>query len=289
VGRAGDVIPDILNVLAELRTGKEKEFKLPKKCPVCDTPVKKEEGQVATYCPNLDCPARQRIAIYHFCSRNAMNIDGVGPKIIDALMDAGLVQDYADLYSLKVKDLENLDRFAEVSSANVIKSIDSRREAPLPRFIYGLGIMHVGEETARVLAQHFHTLEKLAVATEEELTAVEDVGPVVAASIAEWFARPYHKKLLKKFAKNGLKILTEKPATKGKFSGMTFVITGTLEAMSREEAEARIRELGGKASGSVSGDTSYVVAGAEPGSKYDKAQKLGVKILDEQKFLDLLK
>ena len=288
VGRAGDVIPDILNVLTELRTGKEKNFQLPTKCPVCNTPIKKEAEQVASYCPNIDCPARQRITIYHFCSRNALNIDGVGPKIIDALMDAGLVQDYADLFTLKIEDLQNLDRFAEVSSANVIKAINDSREVPLARFVYALGIMHVGEETARVLAQHFHTLEKIAEASEEELTTVEDVGPVVAHSIAEWFKRPYHKKILKKFEQAGLKIITDKGLVKGKLFGKTFVLTGTLETMSREEAGAKIRTLGGKISSSVSKDTSFVIAGDNPGSKYDQAQKLGVKILDEKEFLEML-
>ena len=288
VGRAGDVIPDIIKVLPELRTSKEKNFKLPTKCPVCKTPVAKEDNQVATYCPNLDCPARQRITIYHFTGRNAMNIEGVGPKIIDALMDAGLVQDYADLFFLKEEDLLNLDRFAELSSKNVIASIDSRREVPLARFIYALGIMHVGEETGRVLAQHFHTLEKLAKASEKELVAVEDVGPTVAKSIAEWFSRPYHQKLLEKFKKGKVKIIEDKGETKGKLSGQTFVITGSLDAMSREEAGAKIRALGGKVSSSVSKDTSAVIAGSDPGSKYDKAQKLGVKILDEKKFLEMI-
>ncbi|MDO8496616.1 MAG: NAD-dependent DNA ligase LigA [bacterium] len=289
VGRAGDVIPDILNVLIELRTGKEKNFHLPTKCPVCNTPIKKEAGQVASYCPNIDCPARQRITIYHFCSRNALNIDGVGPKIIDALMDAGLVQDYADLFTLKVEDLQNLDRFAEVSSANVIKAIDDRREVPLASFVYALGIMHVGEETARVLAHHFHTLEKISEASEEELTVVEDVGPIVAHSIAEWFSRPYHQKLLKKFKKAGVKIINDRGAPKGKLSGKTFVVTGALDSMSREEVGAKIRALGGKISSSVSRDTGFVIAGSEPGSKYDNAKKLGVKILDEKEFLKIIK
>ncbi len=302
VGRAGDVIPDILKVLPELRTGKprrsgrgpdtsssgEKNFYLPKKCPVCNTAIKKEAKQVASYCPNTDCPARQRETIYHFCSRNALNIDGVGPKIVDALMDAGLVQDYADLFSLKIQDIQNLDRFGEVSSANVIKAITLRKKIPLARFIYALGIMHVGEETARVLSQHFHTLQKISEATEEELTTVEDVGPVVARSIAEWFKRPYHRNILKKFEQTGLKIIEDKGAVKGKLFGKTFVITGTLDSMSREEAGAKIRALGGKVSSSVSKETDAVIAGTDPGSKYDKAEKLGVKILDEKEFLKMI-
>ena len=218
-----------------------------------------------------------------------MNIDGVGPKIIDALMDAGLIQDYADLFTLKAEDLQNLDRFAEVSSANVVKAIDDCREVPFARFIYALGIMHVGEETARVLVQHFHNLDKIVQASEEELTAVKDIGPVVAHSISEWFKRPYHKKILKKFERAGLKIIADKGVVKGKFFGKTFVITGTLESMSREEVGAKIRSLGGKVSSSVSKDTSYLVAGSEPGSKYDQAQKLGVKILDEKEFLKIIK
>ena len=289
VGRAGDVIPDILSVLTALRDGKEKYFHLSTKCPVCNTPIKKEAEQVASYCPNTDCPARQRETIYYFCSRNALNIDGVGPAIIDTLMDAGLVQDYADLFTLKVADIQNLDRFAEVSSANVIKAIADRKQVPFARFIYALGIMHVREETARVLAQHFHTLEKISEATEEELTVVEDVGPVVAHSIVEWFKRPYHRNILKKFEKSGLKIIADKGIVKGKLFGQTFVITGTLDSISREEAGAKIRALGGKTSSSVSQETSAVIAGSDPGSKYDKAQKLGVKILDEKEFLNLLK
>ncbi len=288
VGRAGDVIPDILQVLPVMRTGKEKYFYLPTKCPVCNTPIKKDPGQVASYCPNIDCPARQRITIYHFRSRNALNIDGVGPKIIDSLMDAGIIQDYADLFTLKIEDLQNLDRFAELSSANVIKAINDRRKVPLARFVYALGIMHVGEETARVLAQHFHTLNKIVEASEKELTAVEDVGPVVAHSIAEWFKRLYHRNILKKFEHAGLKIIADKGLVQGKFFGKTFVITGTLDSMSREEAGVKIRAFGGKVSSSVSKDTSYVLAGSEPGSKYDQAQKLGVKILDEKEFLKML-
>ncbi len=288
VGRAGDVIPDISQVLPVLRTGNEKDFHLPKKCPVCNTSIKKEAEQVASYCPNTDCPARQRETIYHFCSRNALNIDGVGPKIIDALMDAGLVQDYADLYFLKVEDIQNLDRFAEVSSANTINAIAERKNVPLARFVYGLGIMHVGEETARVLAQHFHTLEKLSEASEEALTAVEDVGPVVAKSIFEWFKRPYHRNILKKFEKAGLKIIEDKGLVRGKLFGKTFVITGTLDSMSREEAGQRIRSLGGKVSSSVSKETSYVLAGSDPGSKYDRAERLGVKIINEEDFLKML-
>jgi DNA ligase (NAD+) len=289
VGRAGDVIPDILRVLPELRTGREKPFRMPKQCPVCGEAVVQGEGKVAFRCENTHCPAKRREAIYHFVSRHALNIDGVGPKIIDALMDAGLVVDAADLYTLTPEDLENLDRFGEISSRNVVQAVHERREAPLHRFIYSLGIEHVGEETARALATHFHTLQKLHDATDEELTAVPDIGPVVSRSIVRWFSRPYNKKLLEKFMAAGLSIRSEKGAAKGPLSGKTFVVTGTLAGMSRDEVKDRIRAAGGTVSESVSKKTSYVVAGEAPGSKLEKAQKLGVSVLDEDGLRKLLK
>lgn len=290
VGRAGDVIPDILKVLPELRTGKERAFHLPKKCPVCGTAITKQEGQVASYCPNPDCPAKRREAIYHFVSRNAMNMDGVGPSAIDALMDAGLIADAADLYALTAEDVLNLDRFADVSAQNLIDAIHARTQVPLGRFVYALGIEHVGEETARVLAQHFHTLKKLAVASAQQLQAVEDVGPIVAASIASWFSKPYNKKILEKFKKAEVQIQEEKGPAKGKLSGKVFVVTGTLDSMGRQEAEAAIRARGGKATGSVSKETDYVVAGADPGSnKMAAVRTYGTTVLDEEAFLKMVK
>lgn len=288
VGRAGDVIPDIIKVLPELRTGKEKAFRMPKKCPVCGSTIKKDEGQVASYCPNDDCPAKLRHAIYHFTSRNAMDIEGVGPKIIDQLMDAGLVQDAADLFLLEAGDLMNLERFAEVSSRKVIHAINERRTVPLHRFIYGLGIEHVGEETARALAAHFHTLERLGAADEDELRSVPDIGPVVSDSIVKWFGKAYHRKLLKKFSDAGLHVSAER-AARGTFSGKEFVITGTLDSMSREQAEDKVRALGGKASGTVGKDTDYLVVGADPGgTKIAAAKKYGTKTIDEEGLRRLL-
>ncbi|MBX4189965.1 NAD-dependent DNA ligase LigA [Candidatus Parcubacteria bacterium] len=289
VARAGDVIPDVKKVLPELRTGKEKDFHMPKKCPVCSEPVQQLEGQVAYRCTNPDCPAKKREAIYHFISRRALNIDGLGPKTIDQLMDSGLIQDAADLFTLKIEDLLNVERFAEKSAQNTVDSIKSRMTISLDRFIYGLGIEHVGEETAVTLAKHFRKFEAVKKASFEELQKIEDIGPIVAQSIFDWFQKPYNQKLLNKFIKVGFNIEEDKTTRKSqKLAGKTFVLTGTMDSLSRDQAKERIRELGGDVSSSVSKETDYVVAGAEPGSKYDKAQKLGVTVIDEKEFLSMI-
>lgn len=289
VGRAGDVIPDIRKVLPELRPRGAKEFRMPKKCPVCGQPIRQAQGQVAFRCVNKNCPAIRREAIYHIVARNAFDIEGIGPKIIDQLMEAGLVRDAADLFALEKEDLLNLPRFAEKSSQKVIEAIAGKRTVSLAKFIYALGIEHVGEETAFALARHFKKLESFRRASLEELQNVPDVGPVVAKSISEWFQRPYNQKLVDKFLKNGIRVLSERVSKESrKLAGKSFVLTGTLQSLSRDQAKEKIRELGGDVSGSVSKETDYVVAGAEPGSKYDKAKKLGVTILDEKEFLGML-
>ncbi len=289
VGRAGDVIPDILKVLPELRPKGAKEFQMPKKCPVCGTPIEKKGGQVAYYCPNRNCPAQRREAIYHFISRKAFNMEGIGPRIIDQLMDAGLVGDAADLYALTEADLENLERFAETSARNAIAAIQEHKQVTLARFIYALGIEHVGEETAIALARRFRTLEAFRHAPLQELQETPDIGPVVAQSIHEWFQQKYNQKIIDKFAKAGVHIERETSVVTDKLAGKTFVLTGTLDTMSRDQAAEKIRAFGGDISSSVSKETDYVVAGANPGSKYDKAQKLGVKIIDEEELKKLLK
>ncbi|MBI2065362.1 MAG: NAD-dependent DNA ligase LigA [Candidatus Yanofskybacteria bacterium] len=289
VGRAGDVIPDVRRVIKELRTGKEKEFHMPPKCPVCDSPVEQISSQVAFKCTNKDCPAVKREAIYHFISRKAFDIDGVGPKIIDQLMESGLIRDASDLFTLKEEDLLNLERFAEKSADNTINAIKSKKKVNLDKFVYSLGIEHVGEETAFVLARKFRKLENISGASLEELQNVPDIGPVVAQSIYGWFQKPYNRKLIDKFKKVGIHILEEKITREStKLAGKTFVVTGSLESMTRDQAQNRIRELGGDISSSVSKETDYVVAGSAPGSKYDKAQKLGVKIIDEKEFLKMI-
>jgi DNA ligase (NAD+) len=288
VGRAGDVIPDVRMVLVDLRTGKEKEFHMPKKCPVCGQPVQKIAEQVAYRCVNKNCPAIRREALYHFVSRKAFNIDGVGPRIIDQLMDTGLVRNASDFFFLTKEDLLNLERFADTSAENAMTAIQSRKKIPFAKFIYALGIEHVGEETAVALARHFKTLADVRRASQEELQGIPDVGPVVAQSIYEWFKQPYNKKMLDRFSKAGVHIVYEEMAASRALFGKKFVLTGTLETMSREEASEKIRSFGGDVSSSVSKETDYVVAGANPGSKYDKAQKLGVAILDETSFKKLL-
>ncbi len=290
VGRAGDVIPDISKVLKDLRTGKEREFHMPRTCPVCGQKVEKVASQVAYRCVNKNCPAVKREGIYHFVSKKALDIDGVGPKIIDQLMDAALIRDPADLFSLRKEDLLNLDRFAEKSAQNVVDAIAEKKKVPLHRFIFALGIEHVGEETAVVLTREFGSLEKLLQASQEELRNIPDVGSVVAKSIWEWFQRPYNERLLMKFRGLGVQVLHEKMAVKsGKLVGKTVVLTGTMESLSRQEAEEKVRQHGGDVSSSVSRQTDYVVVGSEPGSKYDTAKRLGVKMIDEKQFLAMIR
>ncbi|MBI2674743.1 MAG: NAD-dependent DNA ligase LigA, partial [Candidatus Yanofskybacteria bacterium] len=289
VGRAGDVIPDIKKVLKELRTGKEKDFHMPSKCPACREPVERSAEQVAYKCVNKNCPAIRREAIYHFVSKRAFDIDGVGPKIIDQLMDAALINDAADLFALEKEDLLNLERFAEKSAENTIKALQDKKNVSLNKFIYSLGIDHVGEETAFVLAKKFKGLEKIEDASLEDLRSVPDIGPIVAESIYNWFQKKYNQNLISKFKKAGIRVSEEKSSAKSeKLAGKTFVLTGALETLGRDEAKNRIRELGGDVSSSVSKNTGYVVAGSEPGSKYDEAKKLGIKIIDEKEFLKML-
>ena len=288
VGRAGDVIPDVIQVLPELRTGEEKTFKMPEKCPACNTKLVKEEGEVAWRCPNPKCPAREREYFYHFVSKGAFDIVGLGPKIIDRLLDIGLISDPADLFLLKEKDLSSLERFAEKSAKNLISAIQSKKEITLSRFIYALGIRNIGEETAQILSRHFGYFEKLKNASLEEFQEIKDIGPVVAKSIFDFFQEKRNLKLIKKLKQVDVKIISEKKPKFQPLEGKTFVLTGTLESMTRDEAKEKIRELGGDISESVSKKTDYVVVGSEPGFKHDKAQKLNIKILTEKQFLKLL-
>ena len=288
VGRAGDVIPDIVKVLPELRTGKEREFHLPKKCPVCETKLVRPKGEVVWRCPNSRCFAKLRRYFYHFASKSAFNIVGLGPKIIDRLIDEGLVNDPADLFELKEGDILPLERFAEKSAGNLIFTIQSKKRITLARFIYALGIRNVGEETAQDLSEHFEALGKLKTATPEELEKIQDIGPTVAKSIFHWFSQKRNLDFLKKLAKAGVEIIIEKKIKRQPLKGKTFVLTGSLETMTRDNAKEKIRSLGGEISESVSKNTDYVVSGNEPGLKFEKAKELGVKIIDEQEFLKMI-
>jgi DNA ligase (NAD+) len=288
VERAGEVIPHVLKVVK--RGKEEKEFDMPAKCPVCGTRVHHAEGEVAYRCVNVSCPARRRESLLHYAGRHAMNIDGLGDKIVDQMIEKGLVKDFADLYKLDVETLAELDRMGEKSAQNLLEEIAASRKNPLDRLIYALGIRFVGERTAQLLANHFGSIDKLAEAGEEELKEVGEVGPKVAEGILEFFSETANHKLIEHLKAAGVNMKSERQAPKDtKFAGKTFVFTGTLANRSREEAEALVASHGGKAGSSVSKKTSYVVVGADPGSKYDKAKSLGVPILDEAGFEKLLR
>jgi DNA ligase (NAD+) len=300
VSRAGDVIPQVAKVIAEMRTGKERFFKMPSKCPVDGSPVVRDG--VAYRCSSKNCGARHRESLYHFVSRGAFNIDGLGPKIIDRFLDEGLIADAADFFTLQKGDIAALERFGEKSAENIVAEIEQKKKISLPRFLYALGILHVGEETANTLAKYFAPSEKHSKLTIndilkkfeelslEDLQGAPDIGPKVAQSIYDWFREARNVKLVNELSDAGVTI-EPMVAHSGRASllGKTFVLTGSLSSMSREEAKERIRALGGDSSESVSAATSYLVAGSEPGSKYDKAKRLGVSILDEEQFLKLIR
>ncbi|MBI2636883.1 MAG: NAD-dependent DNA ligase LigA [Parcubacteria group bacterium] len=287
IQKAGDIIPDVVQVLPRLRTGKEKAFRMPKKCPVCGHKAKRAEGAVAQYCTNRACLARHRENLYHFVSKKAFHIDGLGPKILDQLLDAGTIHDAADIFSLKQEALQELERFDVRSAQNVVAAIDASREIELGRFIYALGIRHVGEETAQSLALHFGSLDAIMGASEEALNQVPDVGGVVTKSIVGYFQDASHRELIERIIKNNVTVKSVKLVSK-KLAGKTFVLTGTLDSLTRDEAKKRIRLLGGDVSSSVSKETDYVVVGEGPGSKLSRAEKLGVKTIDEQEFLKMI-
>ncbi len=289
VGRAGDVIPDILKVLPDLRTGKEKEVIFPKYCPVCKTKLEKRENEVVWRCLNRDCLAKKRRFFYHFVSRAAFDISGLGPKIINRLIEGGLISDPADIFTLKETDILSLERFGEKSAKNLIESIKQKKEINFARFIFALGIKGVGEETARDLAINFKNLETLKKEQLKNLEKIQDVGPIMARSIYNYFYDKKNLYFLGKLLRAGVKIQKEKTQHQGKLKNITFVLTGNLKSMSREEAKEKIREFNGEASEIVSKKTNYLVLGLNPGLKLEKAEKLGVKILSEEEFLNLLK
>ncbi len=290
VGRAGDVIPDVIRVLPEMRMGKEKEFKMPENCPSCGSKLVKQQNEVLWRCENSkNCLAQQRECFYHFVSKGAFNIDGLGPKIIDRLLDEGLLYDTADIFNLEKMDVSSLERFGEKSAQNLISSIQSKKNIFLKNFIYALGIRNVGEETSIDLARKFGKLDKLKNASISDLEDIADIGQVVSKSIYNFFREKNNLKLIEKLEKVGVKIIPEKRQGFHPLKGFSFVLTGTLESMSRELAKEKIVTLGGKTTESVSKNTDYVVIGREPGSKYKKAQAIGVKTITEKEFLKMIK
>ncbi|KKW14460.1 MAG: ligase protein [Parcubacteria group bacterium GW2011_GWC2_49_9] len=290
VQKAGDIIPDVVQVLSKLRTGKERAYRMPGRCPVCKSPVVRKKGEVAYYCSNKSCYAQQHESLRHFVSRQAFDIDGLGPKILEQLARADLVKSSSDLFLLTEADLEPLERFAEKSAENLVKAIRASKDVSFARFIYSLGIRHVGEETAIALANHFKTFDKLVDAPFDEFDSISDVGGVVAKSIYEFFKEKDNRRLIDKLIGSGIHIQRVQPTAHntGALAGKKIVVTGTLASLSREEAKERIRKAGGDWVTSVSKNTDYVVVGENPGSKYEKAKQLGVKVIDEKEFTELL-
>ncbi|PIR12740.1 hypothetical protein COV49_04385 [Candidatus Falkowbacteria bacterium CG11_big_fil_rev_8_21_14_0_20_39_10] len=304
IERAGDVIPKVIKVIKNLRDGHEKNISVPRKCPMCGGRVERISGEVAYRCENKNCYAVNLRKLIHWTSKGAVDIDGLGKKIVEQLVKVGLARDIADFYELTVDDLKPLERFADKSADNLIKAIESKKEIDLAKFIYGLGIRHVGEETAVMLSKKLEVRSKkifdlIKVFQEyrlEELEELEDVGPIVAKSIYDWFQDEKNLLILEKLEKNGVIIRNQESLQKGGqagirnqvLAGKTFVLTGTLASLTREEAKAKIRELGGEVSSSVSKNTDFVVAGLEPGSKYEKAKKIGITMLNERDFIKLI-
>jgi DNA ligase (NAD+) len=287
VERAGEVIPHVLQVVKH--GVEEKKFRMPAQCPECGGRVHRAEGEVAYRCVNAACPARLKESLLHFASRHAMNIDGLGEKLVDQLVAKGMVKDAADLYVLKPEELAALERMAEKSAENLVEEIQASRKNSLSRLVYALGIRFVGERTGQLLAEHFASMDAIAAASLEELTEVQEIGPKVAESIVEFFSEAANRKLLEKLRKAGVNLKEARLELKDtRFAGMTFVFTGALERRSREDAGALVVSHGGKVGSSVSKSTSYVVVGADPGSKYEKAKTLSIPILSEEEFEKML-
>ncbi len=290
IERSGDVIPKVVSVMKERRTGKEIPFVFPPECPVCKTSVFRPEGEVISRCVNPSCPAKLRESLLHFASRRAMNIEGLGEALVDQLLDKNLVKTLPDLYSLKLENLETLERMGSKSSQNLLDEIEESKKAEIPRVIFALGIRYVGERTAQALASHFKDLTILSNATLEELVQVEDVGPKVAESVVFFFKQPENVELLNRLKEAGLRFSYTKKVKPGELplAGQTFVLTGKLSELTREEATEAIENLGGSVTSSVSRKTTYVVVGESPGSKLESAQRLGIPTLGEKEFSKLV-
>ncbi len=291
INKAGEIIPEVLRVVAEKRTGDEKEVEIPNVCPECGWRVERQGEEAAIRCTNPHCPALGREGLIHFVSRDAMNIDGCGPSVINALLDAGLVRDAADLYSLRKEDLLKLERMGEKSADNLLAALTESKKNELDKLLFALGIRHVGAKVARILATEFGSMEKLQQAQPEELAQIRDIGDKIAESAVTWLNVPANIDLVERLAAAGLMMTFTPPASQedNPFFGKTLVFTGTMPTLGRAEAKTMAQDVGAKVSGSVSKKTDYVIAGAEAGSKLEKAQQLGVTVIDEAEFLRLLK
>lgn len=291
INKAGEIIPEVLRVVAEKRTGDEKEVEIPSVCPECGWRVERQGEEAAIRCTNPHCPALGREGLIHFVSRDAMNIDGCGPSVINALLDAGLVRDAADLYSLRKDDLLKLERMGEKSADNLLAALAESKKNELDKLLFALGIRHVGAKVARILATEFGSMEKLQQAQPEELAQIRDIGDKIAESAVTWLNVPANIDLVERLAAAGLTMTFTPPASQedNPFFGKTLVFTGTMPTLGRAEAKTMAQDVGAKVSGSVSKKTDYVIAGAEAGSKLEKAQQLGVTVIDEAEFLRMLK
>jgi DNA ligase (NAD+) len=287
--RAGDVIPHILRVVKERRPPDATPFVFPTTCPECGSAAFRPEGEVVSRCTNAACPAQLKEGLLHYGSRRAMDIEHLGEAVVEQLVDRGLVRTFADLYKLSVDQLADLERLAEKSATNLHTAIQASKSRGLARLLFALGIRYVGENVARILAEEFGSMDRLARATEEQLAGVRGIGPRIAASVALFFQQPENRRLITALQAAGLKMEEESAAGPKPLLGKTFVLTGGLETLTRDEAKAMIQRLGGRVASSVSKKTDYVIAGKDPGSKYEDAKRLGVTTLDEAEFTALLK
>jgi DNA ligase (NAD+) len=290
IERGGDVIPKVVKVIDIKRDNKVRIFRMPRNCPVCGTGIIREEGEAVSRCPNLSCPAKLHESLRHFASRKAMNIEGLGDKLVEQLLARGMVKDFVSIYELKLDELVELERFGKKSAENLLEEIENSKNRTLDQQIYALGIRFVGETIARILTDHYSSIEEIGTASAEDLQNISGIGGRIAVSIAEFFSVPENRKLVERLKRHGLfKPQPLRPKKTGtKLAGLTFVITGTLDNFSRDQAKAKIEELGGKVTSSVSKKTDYLLCGEEAGSKLDNEKKLGVKILDEDQFIALL-
>lgn len=287
IHKAGDIIPEVVEVLYDKRQGNEEPYQIPDTCPECGSHVVRLSGEVALRCPNASCPALLREGLIHFASRDAMDIEGLGPAVISLLLEAGLLRDAAGLYALRLEEVAGLERLGQKSAQNLLEALEKSKHNSLAQLIFALGIRLVGNKAGKLLARHFKTMDRLMAANQEELQDISEIGPKMAESLVSFFAQEENRQLIERLRQAGVNMEEEVQETATPFSGMTFVLTGTLNTLTRKDAEDLITRLGGKASGSVSSKTTYVIAGESPGSKYDKAVKLGIPILTEEQLLEM--